>query len=45
VPVANNTTKSDTETGVAEGGDWRLEVEYDSRKLGQWAECVVGPNC
>jgi hypothetical protein len=30
--------------GEAEGGDLRLEVKDDQRKLGQWAECVVGPN-
>jgi hypothetical protein len=29
----------------AEGSCWRLEVEDEQRKLGQWAECVVGMNC
>jgi hypothetical protein len=29
----------------AEGSCWRLEVKDEQRKLGQWAECVVGMNC
>jgi hypothetical protein len=29
----------------AEGSCWCLEVEDEQRKLGQWAECVVGMNC
>jgi hypothetical protein len=45
MPAANNTMKSGAVTGVAEGDGWRLEVKDDQRKLGWWAECVVGSNC
>jgi hypothetical protein len=44
VTEANNTVKSDVAVREAEGDGWRLEVEDDQRKLGRWAECVVGPN-
>jgi hypothetical protein len=33
VPEADNTTKSATTAGEAEGDSWRLEVEDDQRKL------------
>jgi hypothetical protein len=31
-------------TGEAEGDSWHLDVEYDKRKMGRWAECAVELN-
>jgi hypothetical protein len=45
VPEANDTTKSGTTVGEAEGCGWRLKVEDDQRKLDWWAECTVELNC
>jgi subtilisin-like proprotein convertase family protein len=45
VPKADDTAKSDTVDGEAEGGGWRLEVEDDQRNLSRWAKCAVGHNC
>jgi hypothetical protein len=42
---ANDTTNSGVVAREVEGGGWRLEVEDDQKKLGQWVECVVGANC
>jgi subtilisin-like proprotein convertase family protein len=42
VPEADDTVKSSTTNGEAEGGDWHLEIEDDQRKLGRWAEYKVG---
>jgi hypothetical protein len=42
---ADDTVKSDAVAREAKGGGWRLEVEDKQRKLGQWVECAVGPNC
>jgi hypothetical protein len=44
VPEADDTMKSGAVAGEAKGVIWRLEVEDDQRKLGRWAECVVGLN-
>jgi hypothetical protein len=41
----NAIEKSGAAIVEVEGGGWPLEVEDDKRKLGQWAECEVGPNC
>jgi hypothetical protein len=45
VSETDHTMKSGSTVGEAEGGDLRLEVKDDQRKLGRWAECVVGLNC
>jgi hypothetical protein len=45
VPEVDDIVKSSATAGEAEGGGWRLEVEYDQRKLGRWPECAVGSNC
>jgi hypothetical protein len=34
VPEANDIMKSSAMAGEAKGSDWRLEVEFDQRKLG-----------
>jgi hypothetical protein len=41
----DDTTKSGTVGGEAEGGSYCLDDECDQRKLGWWAECTIGPNC
>jgi hypothetical protein len=42
---ADDIVKSDAATGEVKGGDWCLEVKDDQRKLGQWVECTIRPNC
>jgi subtilisin-like proprotein convertase family protein len=41
VPKVDDTAKSDAVAGEAEDGGWRLEVEDDQRKLGQWIELLT----
>jgi hypothetical protein len=45
VSKADVTVNSGAAVEEAESSVWHLEVKDDQRKLGQWAECVVGPNC
>jgi hypothetical protein len=39
----DDTVKSNMAAGEAKGGDWRLEVEDDQRKLGRWAKPLTSP--
>jgi hypothetical protein len=42
VPEVDDIAKSGAAAREAEGGGWRLEVEDDQRKLGQWVELLTG---
>jgi hypothetical protein len=45
MPKVDDTVKSGATDEEVEGGDWRLEVEDDKKKLDRWAECSVRQNC
>jgi subtilisin-like proprotein convertase family protein len=41
----DDTMKTDAVTGKVKGGNWRLEIEDEQRKLGRYVKSTIEPNC